>query len=468
MAISQAELKSQAVESATEAFEAFCEDISGMFGVDMECSQQEESTETPKDIAKKFKKFSATNTIEAEGDLSGTFQMVFDKDGLFTLAGVIVMLPEQRILENRKTGTEKDAREVSDAIGEVGNLLVGSWDRIFRENLDGHKHFKQTETIIGTPWKTPQEKLQLADDQKLLYIPYEMTIGKYEPFNCAVIFPETIFSAETAAAPVEEPKAEKEPAPVEEPKAEEEPAPVEEPKAEEEPAPAEEPKAEEEPAPVEEPKAEEEPAPVEEPKAEEESAPAEEPAEAEQAQAPEETPVSESIQQITDSPAELPGSDALASLSMCAADVMQTDLLWGTPEDSVEQALEKMQQTDTGYMLIGTEGTIEGIVSAFDIASAVSIYLRPMFEKWRRPIDDATLQIRVKWIMARPVRTIKAETPITAIMDYMSRSAVNCMPVLGTDGKAAGIVTTFDIFNALSAAPGTATAGKTTQAPAMA
>jgi CBS domain-containing protein len=42
------------------------------------------------------------------------------------------------------------------------------------------------------------------------------------------------------------------------------------------------------------------------------------------------------------------------------------------------------------------------------------------------------------------------------------------MPVIGDDGKAAGIVTTFDIFNALSAAPGTATAGKTTQAPAMA
>ena len=171
MAISQTELKSQTIEFAAESFETFCEDISGMFGVEMKCDQQESSTETAKDISKKFKKFSATNTIEAQGDLSGTFQMVFDREGLFTLAGVIVMLPEQRILENRKKGTVKDAEEVSDAIGEVGNLLVGSWDRIFRENLEGHGHFKQTDTIIGDPWKTPEEKLGLTDEQELLYIP---------------------------------------------------------------------------------------------------------------------------------------------------------------------------------------------------------------------------------------------------------------------------------------------------------
>jgi len=406
MTASQTEFKSQTIESATEAFKAFCEDISGMFGVDMQCSQQDESSETPKDIAKKFKKFSATNTIEAQGDLDGTIQIIFDKDGLFTLAGVVVMLPEQKILENRKSGTVKQAQEVGEAIGEVGNLLVGSWDRIFRENLDGHKHFKRTETIIGTPWKTPQEKLQLTDDQELLYIPYEMTIGEYPPFNCAVIFSETLFDAEAATGLTEEPKAEEESVFVEEPAAAEE--------------------------------------------------------------APEAVPVSESIQRIADSPAKLPGGDALATLLMCAADVMRTDILWSTAEDSVEQALEKMQQADTGYMLIGTDGTIEGIVSGFDIASAVSIYLRPMFEKWRRPIDDATLQIRVKWIMARPVRTIKSDTPITVAMDYMSRSAVNCMPVIGDDGKVAGILTTFDIFNALSSAPESESVGKPNQAPAMA
>ena len=152
---------------------------------------------------------------------------------------------------------------------------------------------------------------------------------------------------------------------------------------------------------------------------------------------------------------------------MCAEDIMQKELLWCGGEDTVEQALTKMQESDTGYMMVGENGSIEGIVSSFDIASAVSIYLRPMFEKWRRPVDDATLQIRVKWIMARPVRTIKSDTPLAAIMDCMTRSAVNCLPVLDAQGKAVGMVTTFDIFRMLSSTVEFATAGKTPQAPAL-
>ena len=504
MATSQTELQTQIVELAEEAYEAFCGDISGMFGVDIECAQQDSRSETVKGLKKIFKNPVAVNCVKSKGTLNGTFQMIFDRVGLFTLSGVIVMLPEKRILENTKRGGDKEASEASDAIGEMGNLLIGSWDRIFREELEGHGHFSQTKTFIGDPWSGSKEEIELDDNEEFTFIPYEMTIGEYPAFNCGVIFPNSIFGGQAAAeepakaeeAPVEEPaKAEEAPAeepakaeeaPVEEPaKAEE--APAEEPaKAEEAPAeepakaekaPAEEPaKAEE--APVEEPaKAEkapaEEPAKAEETPAEEpakaEEAPAEEPAKAEEpvkAEEPIAEPaagsISESIQKMTQSSANLPGEHSVEFLTISASDIMQKDVPWCAGEDSVQQVQAKMEQINTGYVLVGSEDAVEGIVSKSDMLGAISVYLRPLFSKWRRPLDDATLQIKVKWVMNKVVHSIKAETPLSVIMDNMSQFSVCALPVMNQQGKIVGIVTALDIFKALlNTDPNISIAGKT-------
>ncbi|MBA7709856.1 hypothetical protein ES703_118782 [subsurface metagenome] len=128
---------------------------------------------------------------------------------------------------------------------------------------------------------------------------------------------------------------------------------------------------------------------------------------------------------------------------------MQKNVVWGSSDDSVQQALTKMQQHDAGYMMVGRNGVSEGIVSRYDLAGAISPYLRPVFARWRRPSDDATLQIKIKWVMTRPVLTINPETPLPAIMQNMRRFSVRCLPVMNHRGKVQGLVTTFDIFKAL-------------------
>jgi len=91
-----------------------------------------------------------------------------------------------------------------------------------------------------------------------------------------------------------------------------------------------------------------------------------------------------------------------------------------------------------------------------------------MFAKWRRPIDDATLQIRIKWIMTRPIQTIKPDISLTEILENMRQSGVRCLPVVDQQGKVVGSVTVFDIFAALlSTDSDTSTAGKTSQAPPL-
>jgi CBS domain-containing protein len=160
---------------------------------------------------------------------------------------------------------------------------------------------------------------------------------------------------------------------------------------------------------------------------------------------------------MTQSPAILPGESTQTTIAnirnsseTCARDIMQKEVVWATSEERVHQALAKMQQKESGYIMIGEDGILEGIVSKSDITGATSIYLRPIFEKWHGPGDDATLQIKLKWIMSKPVRTVSPHTPLTTIMDNMTRFGGRGLPVVDEKGKVLGLVTVFDIFEAFS------------------
>ena len=159
--------------------------------------------------------------------------------------------------------------------------------------------------------------------------------------------------------------------------------------------------------------------------------------------------VSKSIQQMAQSQSNQPREQSLAGSGLCAKDVMLKELVWGSPEDSVQQAITKMQRYGSGYLMVGIDGVLEGIVSNSNIKGALSPYLRPVFAKWRRPLDDATLQIRIKWIMSRPVHIVKPQTHLTNVMENMCRFGLLCLPVVDKQGKVQGLVTEADIFKVL-------------------
>ncbi|MBA7685459.1 hypothetical protein ES703_93884 [subsurface metagenome] len=181
-------------------------------------------------------------------------------------------------------------------------------------------------------------------------------------------------------------------------------------------------------------------------------------------------PVSKTIQRMVRSLAVLPGERSLTALELSAKDIMQKKVVWVGPDDSVQQTFAEMQQHNTGYVLIGQDGVLEGIVSKSDLTGAISPYLRPVFAKCRRPLDDATLQIRIKWIMSRPVHTIKPETPLATIMENMHQLGVLCLPVVDQQGKVQGSVAEVNIFKALlklKSSPNISISGKALQGPIM-
>jgi CBS domain-containing protein len=173
-------------------------------------------------------------------------------------------------------------------------------------------------------------------------------------------------------------------------------------------------------------------------------------------------PVTTAIQKMVTDPA-APAGESISStktknqepdtksspLEIYAKDIMQKSVLWSNPDDNVQDTLMKINQHDTGYVMIGQEPTLEGIVSEADLKAALSPYLRPEFAKWRKPLDEATFKIRIKWIMNSPVNTIKPETPITEIMENMCRFGQRALPVVDQQGKVQGLVTVFDVFKGL-------------------
>ena len=379
------------VKLSEESFKTFCDDISGMFGANMRCNQQQIAIETPDGLKKHFKELVAVHCVKAEGALESIFHLVLDQEGLFTLAGVINMRPEQSILEDIKLGSLEKAKDMSSVLTEVGEALVGAWDRVFRKRSDDHNHFVQTNIFIGNPWSEP-DKTNLFSDKEMVLVPYQITIDPYPAFRCAAIFPKELF------ADISGPELKQNV-----------------------------------------------------------SAGAATSGQQGTNQTGEITsvtdtgksePISETIRKMVHSLPQPPDNTATISTTR-AEDIMQKDVLWGAVEDSVQQTITTMQQHSAGYIMIGQNGVPEGIVSRSDLKAATSPYLRPQFAKWRRPLDDATLQIKVRWIMSEPVHTIRPQTSLAAIMENMCRLGVRCLPVVDDQNKVQGIVTVFGIFNVL-------------------
>jgi len=117
--------------------------------------------------------------------------------------------------------------------------------------------------------------------------------------------------------------------------------------------------------------------------------------------------------------------------------------------------------------MIGVDGVLEGIVSKSNILGAISPYLRPVFSKWHTPADDATLNIKIQWVMSRPVRTVGPDATLGVAIQSMQQFGGRCLPVVDTRGAVLGVLTVFDVFRVFSLNDQFGSSGRTPQAPCL-
>ena len=434
------QLEAQTCELTVRSFETFGEDLACMLGLDTTGKDLGTTICKFSDLKKQFRKLTMAGTVCSEGHIAGNFYIFLDQEAIFTLAGVLVVQPEKVIMQNRKFGDKDAVASVTDAIGEIGNLLIGSFDRIFRESNTGHGHFIYKTTFIGDPWANSSDSIGLSPDQELLVTSYEMNIAPYGACKLCAIYPRNVFAsssdAEAKAAIISEPpqaKVQTTAEPVIPP------APVQGEKA---PDAAAIPKLVDD-IPTTPAKACPDPVKLpEQPKAATDAV-AISPASSENGGA-----VLDSIRKMTQSPAVLPGQSI--GQTILVREIMRTDVYWATPEDTVESALAVMGQKNSRFLLVGKDGKLEGIISHSDLRGAMSPYLMNMFAKWRRPLDLATLQIRIKWIMSKPVITIRNDASLNAAVSQMKTSKINSLAVVDANGKVEGILTNSEIQDLLA------------------
>ena len=136
-------------ELSDSAFAAFCEDIGGMFGRGDAVRPSNRPRRCRCAVFENASRSSRRCTwSKADGALNGTFHLVFDQAGMFVLSGVVVMLPESRIIEQSQAG---DARRRHEFAGcgpggrESAHRLVGP--RLSR-GLPGPPAFRQDEHLL--------------------------------------------------------------------------------------------------------------------------------------------------------------------------------------------------------------------------------------------------------------------------------------------------------------------------------
>ncbi|MEN6308353.1 MAG: CBS domain-containing protein [Anaerohalosphaeraceae bacterium] len=448
MTLQQQQLAAELEGLTQRAFEAFSEDISGMFDCSMQTIEQKVLHGPVGQLKKDFGKIISINTVEVKGPLQGQCAIWLDQAAIFILSGIVVMLPEKRIQEQVKTGGIKDAQALTDAIKELGNLMTGSWDRIFRQGLRGHKHLKQGSVYIGQIWANPSESMHMEPDHECLMIVTKIKVGGFEPVLCAAVFPVEIL--DPADDPAESVQTQNQPAA----------APAAAEKADTPIAAASAPEN------IQSPQAQ-----PQQPTPESRDEPAVKVETIEQPVQP--SPVSRAIEQLVGSaesqvsvaPTFSPRPAGTLDLNRPIQSLVSTPPVWIEPDAGIQQAILLMQQHNTSYLLVGKNGQLEGLLSRSDTAAAISPYTKSVFANYRRPQDDASFQIRIKWFMSRPVRAVRPETPLWAAMDTLCKYAIRCLVILDPQQRATGLITVFDIFKAIVSIDGSSLAGQISQPP---
>ncbi|MCH7918668.1 MAG: CBS domain-containing protein [Planctomycetes bacterium] len=135
--------------------------------------------------------------------------------------------------------------------------------------------------------------------------------------------------------------------------------------------------------------------------------------------------------------------------SLRARDIMSKDVFWADAEDSVQTTLATMDRCGADYVLLRRADKLDGIVSRSDLLGAVSLYLRPQFCQYRRLSDDASLQIKIKWVASRPVYTTQPDTTVMVVMEKMCRFGGKCLPVVDETDKVHGLMLISEILAAI-------------------
>jgi CBS domain-containing protein len=126
-----------------------------------------------------------------------------------------------------------------------------------------------------------------------------------------------------------------------------------------------------------------------------------------------------------------PGTPSAATR---VADIMSSKLVTLSAHHTFGQAVQLMTNSPfRHFLVIHADGRLAGVFSDRDVLRALG----------RTPNWQAK---NVSGVMTHKVFTVTPETPLSVAASEMLSRRINCLPVIGKDGKVCGIITSTDLL----------------------
>lgn len=127
-------------------------------------------------------------------------------------------------------------------------------------------------------------------------------------------------------------------------------------------------------------------------------------------------------------------------------DVMSTDLVTITPDESLAEALVRMRKNDVRRLLVIDESGLVGIVTDRDLRLAAD---SPFLDETPTEAFQKLSTHRVDDIMTTSLTTIEPDAPIVEAAKLMRVARVGGLPVVDDNDRLVGIVTRTDLVDHL-------------------
>ena len=122
-----------------------------------------------------------------------------------------------------------------------------------------------------------------------------------------------------------------------------------------------------------------------------------------------------------------------ASGIRCVADVMTREVVSLTPQHNFADAVNLIANRHFRHFVVIEHDRVVGVVSDRDVLRGLA-----RTDNWQRK------EIR-EFMSVDPV-TVGPGTPVSSAISKMLSHRINCLPVIGSDGKPCGILTTTDLL----------------------
>lgn len=123
--------------------------------------------------------------------------------------------------------------------------------------------------------------------------------------------------------------------------------------------------------------------------------------------------------------------------------LMETDLMTVSPHDRLVHARRMIIDEDVGRLLVMDEDSLEGIITAKDIALSMMSFRKLVPDKYQ---SARIRNLLVEDVMTQNVRTIPQISTIADASNMMMVEDVSGLPVVDESGNITGIVTKTDLI----------------------